>query len=236
MLHEDRRMLKAYRAGEPWALERIYRAHAPRVAQILRNGFVFESQGRRCRYQGTRSEFELEDRLHEVFLRAFGESARSHYDGLRPFETYLSTITRNLVIDDFRSRRQALEDAFSIEDEETLPQAERGAPDEPLLGVVESVGRPEDDRARAEIVAHVDDFRQSLRAREAEVYRLRYQEELDIEEVAQRTKLSVSQVRTSEQRIRVGFFRFMRRHGYFEGWRQQKRGWLARIRGGLSIA
>jgi len=229
-------MLKAYRAGEAWALEALFRAHAPLVARIVRNGFVFEAQGKRCRYHGSRSEFELEDRVQEVFLRAFGESARTNYDGLRPFEAYLTTIARNLIIDEFRGKRRALEDAFSLEDEDALPAEETAPSAEPLLGQLELRGRPEDDRAQAELLAHVEHYRSRLRPREADVYRLRYQEELEIESVAARTGLSVSQVRTSEERIRVGFFRFMQRHGYFEGWRQQKRGWLARIRGGLSLA
>lgn len=229
-------MLKAYRAGESWALEALYRRHAPLVSRILRTGFGFESQGRRCRFHGVRSEFELEDRMQEVFMRAFGDSARTNYDGLRPFEAYLTTIARNVIIEEFRSKRKALQDAFSLDAEESVATPEQEPASEPLFGLTQADGRPEADRARAELVRHVERYRQGLRTREAEVYRLRFQEELEIEEVARRAGFSVSQVRTSEERIRVGFFRFMQRHGYFEGWRQEKRGWLARIRGGLSLA
>ncbi|NJK90066.1 MAG: hypothetical protein HC923_12225 [Myxococcales bacterium] len=84
----------------------MYREHAPRVAAMLRHGFHFQSAGRDCRFHGTRSEFDLEDRLQEVFARVFSERARLAYDGIHPFSAYITTIARNLVIDDFRKRRR----------------------------------------------------------------------------------------------------------------------------------
>ena len=226
-LEHDRELLDRYRRGERAALALIFRAYAPEVARALRRGFRFETQGRRCAFHGTRSAFDLEDRLHDVFVRAFGESARLGYDGITPFGVYLKSIMRNLVIDDFRRKERALVD-YSFEEAEAAAPAEQHG--EPLSGLVTPSGAPEQDAAGAELLALVERFERSLDERDGTVYRLRYVSELEHHDVAARTGLSESKVKTSEKRIRLAFFSFMRGHGYFSGYEQEpKSGWLRRL-------
>ncbi len=214
LLVENRELLDRFRRGEPEALGEVFRAYAESVGKTLRLGFDFQSGGRQCRFHGVRTEFDLEDRLHDVFARAFADKARLSYDGLTSYATYLRTIAKNLIIDDFRRRERALTD-YSIELVESAP-----AP------TTESAGDPEKDASSQELGRLVAGFEASLSDRERTIYQLRFREELEHKEIVKKTGLSESQVKTSEKRIRQMFFEFMRQHGYFEGYQQDRRGWL----------
>lgn len=221
LLVENRPLLDGFRRGDTAALTQVYSAYAPAIAAFLRGGFNFQSGGKSCRFKGARSEFDLEDRLHDVFGRAFSESARLAYDGLTPYKSYLFTIARNLVIDDFRKKEHALTE-YAIED---APATSDDA-SEPLLGHVAQTGEPHRDNESAELVALVKQFKESLAEREREIYVMRFEEELEHKDIAVRTGLSPSKIKTSEGRVRVLFFEFMKRHGYFTGYSQDRRGWL----------
>jgi RNA polymerase sigma factor (sigma-70 family) len=226
---EDRRLLEGFRRGEPEALVRVYRHAVPRVAGLLKGGFGFESGGRRCQFHGTRSAFDLEDRVQEVFARAFSERARLAYDGLSSYEGYVLGIARNLIIDDFRKKERALVE-YSIELPEPAPGLRPGTAFDPLLGHLSPSGDPHEDLGRAELVGLVRRFAEGLPHREQEVYRLRFVEELEHRDIAHRTGLSPAKIKTSEQRIRARFFEFMQAHGYFTGYVQEERGWLRWVR------
>ena len=226
---EDRSLLEGFRRGEPAALVRVYRQYATRVAGLMRGGFGFESGGRRCQFHGTRSAFDLEDRVQEVFARAFSERARMAYDGLSSYETYLLAIARNLIIDDFRKKERALVE-YSMEVPEPAPMHRLGAASDPLLGHLSPSGDPHDDLGRAELMGLVRRFAQQLPDREQQIYQLRFVDELDHRDIAARTGLSASKIKTSEQRIRARFFEFMQGHGYFANYVQQERGWLRWVR------
>lgn len=228
LLTEDRALLDGYRRGDRTCLERVFHAYGPQVAAWLRAGFSFSSAGRRCRFHGVRHEFDLEDRLHDVFGRAFGESARQGYDGLQPFSSYLRTIMKNLIIDDFRKKERALTD-YSVEQIEGAAVPDEDAPGEPFEGAVPVTGHPERDAGAAQLVELVAQFKETLSARERGVYELRFESELDHKQIAEQTGLSPSKVKTSEKRIRIAFFDFMKRHGYFAGYAQDERGWLRSI-------
>jgi RNA polymerase sigma-70 factor (ECF subfamily) len=214
LLVENRALLDRFRRGEPAALAEVFRAYAAGVAKLLRLGFDFQSEGRQCRFHGVSTEFDLEDRLHDVFARAFAETARLGYDGLTPYATYLRTIAKNLIIDDFRRKERALTE-YSIELVESAPAPR-----------TEAAGDPERDASTLELAGLVASFEASLTDRERTIYRLRFREELEHRDIVKQTGLSESKVKTSEKRIRVAFFEFMKRHGYFEGYRQDRKGWL----------
>jgi RNA polymerase sigma-70 factor, ECF subfamily len=214
LLVENRRLLDRFRSGESAALTEVFRTYASGVARLLRMGFEFSSDGRHCRFHGVRTEFDLEDRLHDVFMRAFSEPARLAYDGINPYATYLRTIAKNLIIDDFRRKERALTE-YSIElvESAAAPRSE-------------SEGDPEREASTTELAGLVASFETSLSERERTIYRLRFREELEHRDIVARTGISASQVKTSEKRIRMAFFEFMKRHGYFEGYRQDRKGWL----------
>ncbi len=229
LLVEDRALQDAFRRGDNAALLRVYRHYAPIIAKLMARGFSFQSQGRDCRFHGTRSTFDLEDRVQEVFARALSERARLAYDGLSCYEAYLRTIAKNLIIDDFRKKERALVE-YSIDTQEA-PDIRPVAASEPLLGQLSATGNPSEDVGRAEVVQLVAQFEADLGGREREIYRLRFVQELEHKDIVHQTGLSASKIKTSEQRIRTRFFRFMQDRGYFTGYVQQERGWLRWVRG-----
>ncbi len=221
-LEEDRALLEGFRRGDPEALAAVFRRYAPRVAEVLRHGFTFNSGGRSCRFRGAHSTFDLEDRLHDTFARAFADRARDGYDGLTPYDRYLSTIAKNLVIDDFRRKERALVD-YDFLDE---------APHAVDFSQPIAPARPADAEALAsdkELEALVSRFVDDLGTREREVYELRFLRGLQHKDIATRTGLSESKIKTSERRIRTKFFRMLKKNGYLTGYEKTGGGWLRSV-------
>ena len=206
-LTTDRSLLDAFRKGQRSALERVYADHVDDVARFLRGGFVFESNGSTVRFRGVQSQFHLEDLLHDVFIRAFADRARTQYDGLRPYGPYLHRIARNLVIDELRRKEHDLRAYF-----EELPE-----PQEEAAYAPQDHESPEAQVERRQLQAHVASFVASLPEREAQVYRLRFVDGLEQRDVAAQAGISVSKVKTSERRIRRGFQDYLRSLGWLEG-------------------
>jgi RNA polymerase sigma-70 factor, ECF subfamily len=234
LLIENRALLDAFRRGERPALEKVYTAYADAVAGFLRSGFSFDSSGRACRFLGARSAFDLEDRVHDVFARAFSERARIAYDGLSPYRSYLLTIARNVVIDDFRRKENVLVE-YSLDarpdreiQSELRPDLVHGG--EPLHGEVAPSGLPQADAEAKEVLDLVKAFRTTIAPREQLIFKLRFEEEKDHTEIQKETGLSPSKIKTSEQRIRERFFEFMHDRGYFQGYRPARRGWLSAMK------
>jgi RNA polymerase sigma factor (sigma-70 family) len=90
---------RAFRDGDPRALDELYRAHAPGVARGLGAHPLSRREGRE----------ELRDLVQETFCRAFAVSARRRYDAARPYRPYLLRIGLNLLTDRLRSRRREVE-------------------------------------------------------------------------------------------------------------------------------
>lgn len=207
-LETNRPLLEAFRAGEKWALERVYQHYAPTLIRYLRRGFSFDSRGRRLRFRGSASAYQIEDWLHDVFLRAFEASARSSYDGLRPYGAYLERIARNRVLDELRRKEHELRVEVE-EGPESLPD-EQGR-----------LQNPETNVRDRQLQAHLEAFVQELPDRERSVYEARFVEGREQRDVAQQLRLTDSKVKTSEKRIRTGFRKFLVRHGWID---QQSRG------------
>lgn len=217
LLVEDRELLLAFRAGEPSALRRVLAHYAPLVSRALRGGFSFMAGSQRVRFQGYDSPFDLEDALQEVFKRAFSEHARLTYDGLRPYRAYLGMMMRNTVINDFQARARKLERYVIDEIEAVVDDEGWSAADDPLgLAPDGPSGQPERDAESAELRRLVVDFKEGLAEREAEVFALRFEQGLSHTQLGAVSGWSPSQIKTAEARIRKAFFKFLRRHGYFE--------------------
>ena len=226
LLPEDRKLLTAFRAGDREALERVYSAYVESVTRLLRFGFSFNSGGRRCCFQGCRNEFDLEDRVHTVFLKAFSDRARLSYDGLSSYKGYLLTIARNIVIDDFRRKENTLMEYVIEEVRDQRPSRMEYSATDPIGGDVALSGQPALDAEVSDVTRLVQLFRERLSTREQQIFTLRYERELDHQEIIDRLGLSPSQIKTSERRIREAFFAFMRKHGFFTGYESKRGGWL----------
>lgn len=218
-LETDREWLDQFKNGVPEALSRVYRRYSPDIIRLLRHGFSFRSQGRSCRFYGTKSAFELEDYLQETFTRAFSSKARWGYDGVTPYSVYIMSIGKNLIVDDYRRKERAMV-SFGWPPVEWSQVA-------PLLNDLEMrVDGPDEIAETREFMALVESTVAALAPRERWVYRLRFIEEMEHREIAQITGYSVAKVKTSEERIRKLFFRNMREQGHLEGYEEGKRGWL----------
>ncbi|MGF1512003.1 MAG: RNA polymerase sigma factor [Myxococcota bacterium] len=219
----DAELLRRFRTGDRAALSRVYRHHAPGVIRLLRHGFSFRSDGRACRFGGCRSRFDLEDRLHQTFERAFRPEARARYDGIHPYEHFLLTIAKNLVIDEFRRKEHAL---LEFTSEPLEPPDSFGSEVDTLGGSADLSGRPELDAEAQELIRLVQVFKTQLPERERRVFLLRYEDGLDHPQIQARTGLSPSRIKTSERRIRQRFFAYMKAKGYFEGRAVDGAGWV----------
>lgn len=206
-LSEDRALLDGFRRGERDALAKVFTHYAPHVASLLRNGFGFNSGNQRIRFGGYSRVFELEDALQETFKRAFAERSRLAYDGLRPYAAYLAVIARNLVIDQYTTRRRELLH-FSFD--------EGDAPDLDASGET-LVARPEREALDSELRGLLAGFRANLNEREQTVFTLRFDEGLSHIAITEQTGLSASQVKTTEAKLRTALLKHLKRHGYLDG-------------------
>ncbi|MBV1861105.1 MAG: sigma-70 family RNA polymerase sigma factor [Nannocystaceae bacterium] len=189
-LLKDRELLKAFRNGEPKALERVYFEHATALELRLRQGL---SRGG-TRMGGLRDP-DVRDVLQEVFIRAFSASSRSRYDGIRPFGTWLQTIARNFLID--RARRRG------------LPQAEADL----LDFVPDDAEGAEETLLDVELQAATALFVDGLDPEHRRFVELRFEQEQSQEDVARAMNLTRRRVRTLEKHVRLGLHAFLSERG-----------------------
>jgi RNA polymerase sigma factor (sigma-70 family) len=207
ILSEDRALLDRFRRGERDALGRVFSHYAPHVASLLKSGFGFNAGNQRIRFGGYGRVFELEDALQETFKRAFSERARMSYDGLRPYAGYIAVIARNLVIDQYTSRRRELLH-FTFDDSDSPELDDSGAV---------AIARPEREALDSELRTLVASFRADLDEREQTVFTLRFDEGLSHAAITEQTGLSASQLKTTEAKLRTSLLKHLKRHGYLDG-------------------
>lgn len=178
-------------------LAAVYERYGPELARSLARGSVIDG----FRFAGLRSALDLDDVLQETFVKAFSAEARSRYDGLRPFGAWLSTISRNVLID--RQRRGARQLVSS----------------EPLavgVGLDDSGGAPSPettamDRELAQIYAR---FLETLDEKDRLLLRLRFEADASRREVSEKTGLSAMQVRLRESRLHRALRELLARCGW----------------------
>ncbi len=196
-----REILRGFKAGERGALTEVYRRHAEEVALLLRHGFGFEAGGRRHRFVGFGSGFELQDVLHETFRRAFEPRARAAYDGIRPYGAYVTTIARNLVLRSFRAR----EILFPLDGD---PSAAAGS-----IAAIDEGPSPEREVHDAELRELVAGFLASLAPDERRLVELRFVEGLSQRDAAEALGLGRQRVRTREKQLRAKLLAYLRERG-----------------------
>ncbi len=144
---EDEEALERFRRGDSDVLARVYRFYLPEVARVLRMGFRLTTPDGVVLVPGMRSVFDVENGCHEAFLRAFSESARRSYDGVRPYSNYLFRIARNWAIDRYRvSHRDVL--VATVPDQAVEPAAIEAQLSAELSGLLATfvAGLPVGDR------------------------------------------------------------------------------------------
>jgi RNA polymerase sigma factor (sigma-70 family) len=183
---ESPQFCDAFRRGDAWALESIYWAYVDGVEHVLRVGFMTRSGT--SVIPGVRDQNRRADLIQEVFLRAFGESARQRFAVGLEYRPYLWSISRNVLVDHHRRTRR---------DKATQqPDLEYD------LVLVQQPSEPEGfEPALVEVVErYVRDLGSPLR----EVQEMRFVKGKSQKEAAKELGISRQNVRTLEARLKEG--------------------------------
>ena len=191
MLETDRDLLDRFRRGDREALAAVYYHYVDEVAALARRGFTIESSGH-VYVRGVSGDGEREI-VQETFARAFTEKARLAYNGIDPYRPYLMRIAKNLLIDRFRAQAKQ-----PVELDDDTP--------------IELGGEPIDldwDKRRAATVEYLA----TLDTEAREIVRLRFEEELSQDEVAERAGCSRRRVRTIEANAQKELRKWLSKRG-----------------------
>ncbi len=184
----DRDLLDRYRRGERVALERVYWAYIDSVERLVTRCVRAQSPF------PPESSVSVEDLVQEVFTRAFSESSRLAYDGIRDYGPYLFTIARNVVVDAFRRRGREVPT-----DLETL--SEHAASDPSGWGAEAPLSTD------VQVLARVRGYLAQLSPELAAVHRQRFGLGVSQHAAAEALGISRQQLRTLEKRLRDGVTR-----------------------------
>ncbi|MFZ9888905.1 MAG: RNA polymerase sigma factor [Myxococcota bacterium] len=222
MLHQDPALLVAYRAGETWAFERLYNHHVEPLRRFLTGGFSFESRGRTCRYRGASAGVDIEGVIQEAFARVFAPATRAHYDGERPFQNYLFSVARNLVLREFQRRERVL----ATDDTEAATDllAKRGAE----LGFCREETSPEHAVADDELQQVIAAFITTLTPEESRFFETRFASAQTQEATADAMGCTRARVKLLEKHLRRRLLEVLRDAGYFSDYTPRPR-WTRQV-------
>jgi RNA polymerase sigma factor (sigma-70 family) len=210
LLPGNRAILDGFRRADSEALEKIYRFYLKAVIGLLRSGFAFESQGKSLRFQGYVSPEDIEDAVQETFILAFSESARSGYDGLRPFSSYLLGIARNVVLNRFRRDVSRLDRFTRLDAEPGRAALESGdfPSAEPLANAAQAYSYEAERIQKA-----VEEFVSTLDEAQRRILRAHFLEERSQEDTAREAGVDRNRVRKEIRAIRLRLYRFLKSRG-----------------------
>ncbi len=210
IFRENRALLDEFREGRVEALRTVYYFYVDYIATIIKNGFTESRSGRFT--GGVRDPERRLELLQDVFLRAFSPNARTAYDGLRSYKSYLTVIATNIMIDAFRSDTRDPLSSMLRKNNETFGESEQDV----FMDV-----QPEQDNSEEQLhwrrcLEVSDEYVAGLDSLSRTFVQLRFQEALPQQEVALKLGLSRSKVRTMEKGIRFGLKRHLRQHRLME--------------------
>jgi RNA polymerase sigma factor (sigma-70 family) len=194
----NRELLDRFRRGDRGALAEVYEHYVDDVALLARRGFTIEAAGHAyIRGADLEGEHEL---IQETFVKAFSDSARASFDGLRPYRPFLLRITKNLMIDRFRANRRpgALTGADNLDE---LLDASLDLTITP---------EPEEDLHWSALSEATAVFLATLDTESREIIRLRFEAELSQDAVADQLGCTRRRVRTVERRVHVQLKRHLK--------------------------
>jgi len=177
--------LAAFRRGDRATLEQLYREYLAHIQRLVRSGWR-GADGSRAAALGRQ---DVVDIVQEVFARVFSERARLGFDGLRPFQPYLDTIARNLLVD--WAPRHGREIAVGAELE------------------VPAEDPPADDWADAATITIVEGYLGALPDELRQIHEARFVKGLSQRDAADALGITRQQLRTREARLRDGLRRLL---------------------------
>ena len=223
----DQNLLTSYRKGEKKAFLSLYNKHAFPLRKFLQGGFSFSSQGRICRFKGIDAGMDVDSIIQETFTRAFIPSTRINYDGTRPFQTYLFSIAKNLVLRECHQRERVV---YMENTKETVETS-----DKTIFGGKDYADNPEQNLQNMELKNITETFINALNQEEQDFFSLRFSEGNTQEKSAEimnttraRIKLlenkldkamikynEAMSIRRTYEQILTRFLDIMRKNGYF---------------------
>ena len=206
LLRDDRTLLDAFRRGDETALLKVYFAYAEEVFAFLKRGFSFCVREKQLAFNGYKNAWQLESAVQDVFLKAFGESARHSYDGQRPFKAYLMTIAKNLVMDRYRKMPPGRIDVRELADIDDREMVRERPPS------------PEQVAVEKELKDAVRQFVETLEGPLNAFFEIRFLEGCSLEEATKRLGVSDYRVKRYERHLKKQFFYYLKERGYFRGY------------------
>lgn len=88
LLRDDAKVREAFRRGERWALNEVYKVYFPVVSIVVSQGFGG--------FRGFFNPADRDDAVQNIFASAFEEKARNSYNGLDPYKSFLRGIAQNV--------------------------------------------------------------------------------------------------------------------------------------------
>ena len=176
-------------AGDAAAWEEIVRVHNRRIYNLC--------------YRFTGSTHDAEDLTQEVFIKIY-RTLKSYESGKGGFVTWISTLTRNLLVDHYRSQRQErLTDPLEADaDDESLSLAER---------LPDSAPSPEFRVGQQDRQLMVHGALQQLSPELREAVILRDLQDMDYREIAKVLKVPEGTVKSRINRGRTELARLLER-------------------------
>ncbi len=194
-----RDLLDRFRAGNERALAEVFTLYVDVVARTLRRGVTVRVDGAPLRLGPDLGESDVEQLVQETFLRAFKESARLSYDGLRPYGAYLCTIARNCLIDLGR-RRSVERRVFVDRDDQHLDAPDQGP-------------SPAEAAHEREMHAALRAFLDGLDEADRALVDVRFVRGESLRVAAKTLGTSVFRLRKRDVRIRRALLAFLRQRG-----------------------
>ena len=203
----DPQLLLSYRNGDESAFLALYEKYATSLRRFLQSGFNFSSQGKICRFKGTDNNLDAESLVQETFARAFAKTTRENYDGVRPFQTYLFSIAKNLVLRESLHRDRLISSEF-IEDTENTENAFSGGFDN-ALNI-----NPEKQAENEQLKKIMQSFIDQLGNEEKSFFSFRFAKGLTQEGTAEQMGTTRARIKLLEKNMRKRFLEALRKHGY----------------------
>lgn len=200
-------LLESYRKGEKKAFLAIYNKYSSPLRKFLQGGFSFSSQGRICRFRGMDASMDVESIVQETFARAFVITTRTNYDGARPFQTYLFSIAKNLVLRECHHRERLVH-------VESVDETAEPVTNYPFCSRDAFSETPEAHVQNMQLKALTDGFIASLDDEERQFFSLRFAKGHTQEGTATKMETTRARVKLLEKNMRKRFLDMLRKNGY----------------------
>jgi len=203
----DPQLLLAYRNGDESAFLSLYNSYANSLRRFLQGGFSFFSQGKICRFRGVDAGMDTEALVQETFARGFAKKTRENYDGVRPFQTYLFSIAKNLVLREchYRDRMVSSEEIHETQSSISLIPSSN-------VTLGES---PERSIANKQLENITQNFINTLNPEEKAFFSVRFAKGLTQEGTAEKLNTTRARIKLLEKNVRRRFLEALRENGYF---------------------